>query len=113
MTDKVGRQWGYYNELHENGKEVKLKELTVDPGACLSMQRHFHRNEFWFVSEGEATVYSMFGEEVTCLGKFQRFENLFIPKGQRHRLCNETTEPLKIIEIQYGEECIEEDIVRL
>ena len=113
MTEKVGRQWGYYNVLHENGKEVKLKELTVDPGACLSMQRHFNRNEFWFVSEGEATVYSMFGDEVTCLGKFQRFENLFIPKGQWHRLCNESTEPLKIIEIQYGEECIEEDIVRL
>ena len=113
MTEKVGRQWGYYNVLHENGKEVKLKELTVDPGACLSMQRHFKRNEFWFVSEGEATIYSMILDQTTCLGKFKKFENLFIQKGQWHRLCNETAEPLKIIEIQYGDDCVEEDIVRL
>jgi hypothetical protein len=27
-------------------------------------------------------------------------------------LCNETDEPLKLIEIQYGEDCVEEDIER-
>jgi len=27
-------------------------------------------------------------------------------------LCNETDQPLKLIEIQYGENCIEEDIER-
>ena len=29
-----------------------------------------------------------------------------------HQLCNELKEPLKIIEIQYGLECSEEDIKR-
>jgi mannose-6-phosphate isomerase-like protein (cupin superfamily) len=27
-------------------------------------------------------------------------------------LCNETNTPLKLIEIQYGENCVEEDIER-
>jgi mannose-6-phosphate isomerase-like protein (cupin superfamily) len=27
-------------------------------------------------------------------------------------LCNETNEPLKLIEIQYGENCVEDDIER-
>ena len=51
---KTLRQWGYYRILHEDGSTVKLKELTVDPGKALSMQRHDKRNEFWFVSQGIA-----------------------------------------------------------
>jgi hypothetical protein len=45
--------------LHEVGNHVKLKELTVAPKTCLSMQRHDQRAEFWFVAEGEATVYTV------------------------------------------------------
>ena len=48
-TPKTQRQWGYYRVLHEPNKRVKLKELTVDPGKTLSMQRHTDRAEFWFV----------------------------------------------------------------
>ena len=56
---KTERPWGYYRVLHEVGNHVKLKELTVNPGAKLSMQRHSQRAEFWFVAEGEATVYTV------------------------------------------------------
>jgi hypothetical protein len=63
QTPKTERVWGYYRVLHEQGKDVKVKELTVDPGKCLSMQRHKDRGEHWFVSEGTATVYdSRLGE---------------------------------------------------
>ena len=37
---------------------------------------------------------------------------LDILKNEWHQLVNETKEPLKVIEIQYGENCIEEDIER-
>ena len=47
------RPWGYYRVLHE-GPGVKVKELTVEPGAALSMQRHQQRSEFWLVASGEA-----------------------------------------------------------
>ena len=55
---KTRRPWGYYRVLHE-APGVKVKELTVDPGAALSMQRHEGRAEFWLVSAGEATVYTL------------------------------------------------------
>ena len=50
-SPKTIRDWGYYRVLHEDTQQVKLKELTVDPGKNLSMQRHQSRAEFWFVSE--------------------------------------------------------------
>jgi len=56
---KTERQWGYYRILHENGPEVKVKELTVEPRKYLSMQRHNRRLELWFVAEGTATVYTI------------------------------------------------------
>ena len=110
---KTERPWGYYKVLHEVGKEVKLKELTVDPGKSLSMQRHRSRAEFWFVSEGEATVYSLNRKtDPELVGKFTQFDHTWIANNEWHQLCNETENPLRIIEIQYGVNCVEEDIER-
>ena len=111
---KTERPWGYYRVLHEVGPITKLKELTVNPKTCLSMQRHAKRAEFWFVAEGEATVYTLDNattdQEVKC--HLTLHENAFIKTNEWHQLCNETERPLKLIEIQYGEDCVEEDIVR-
>ena len=110
---KTSRAWGYYRVLHEQGKEVKLKELTVTPKTCLSMQRHSDRAEHWFVAEGTATVYSIDSStDVELLGEFTKFQHIHILKHQWHKLCNETSEPLRVIEIQYGDQCVEEDIER-
>ena len=110
---KTERPWGYYRVLKEYGKQIKLKELVVKPGQSLSMQQHFKRKEFWFVAEGEASVYSMDAEDVRKLrGTYTKFDILDIIDEEWHQLCNEGDKPLKIIEIQYGSECIEEDINR-
>jgi D-beta-D-heptose 7-phosphate kinase/D-beta-D-heptose 1-phosphate adenosyltransferase len=110
---KTDRVWGYYRVLHEQGQEVKLKELTVDPGKCLSMQRHKDRAEHWFVAEGTASVYSLNrSTDVELKGTYEKFESLHISKTEWHQLCNEAEVPLKIIEIQYGDNCIEDDIER-
>ncbi len=113
-TPKTERNWGYYRVLHTNGKEVKLKELTVDPGQRLSMQRHSNRNEIWFIAEGTASLYYVDPKttDVELSGHYNKFKTLFIPKNDWHQLANETSEPLKIIEIQYGDNCVEEDIER-
>ena len=112
-TPKTERVWGYYRVLHEQSKDVKVKELTVAPGKCLSMQRHKDRSEHWFVSEGTATVYTLNrSTDVELIGTFNKFENLHIGKTEWHQLCNETESPLKIVEIQYGDNCIEDDIER-
>jgi cytidyltransferase-like protein len=110
---KTVRPWGYYRVLHEPNKNVKLKELTVEPGQRLSMQRHDQRGEFWFVSEGTATVYTLDSStDMDLLGIYTAHQSLFIPQGSWHQLCNETQESLKLIEIQYGDACREEDIER-
>jgi mannose-6-phosphate isomerase-like protein (cupin superfamily) len=110
---KIERQWGYYRVLHENGQEVKLKELTVEPRKSLSMQRHQQRAEHWFVSEGTATVYTLNRKtDAELRGVFTKHQHIHIDKEEWHQLCNEGYEPLKIIEIQYGENCVEEDIER-
>jgi mannose-6-phosphate isomerase-like protein (cupin superfamily) len=110
---KTSRAWGYYRVLHEQGKEIKVKELTVGAKTCLSMQRHKDRAEHWFVAEGTATVYTLnAGTDMDLVGTYDKFESLHISKEQWHKLCNETDQPLRVIEIQYGENCIEEDIER-
>ena len=109
---KTERQWGYYRVLHEYGPHVKVKELTVDPGKKLSMQRHQQRAEHWFVSEGEASVYGLDVATDITLEKYGKHKSLHIRKDQWHMLANETDKPLKVVEIQYGENCVEEDIER-
>jgi mannose-6-phosphate isomerase-like protein (cupin superfamily) len=111
---KTDRAWGYYRILHEVGNHVKLKELTVMPGQRLSMQRHSTRAEFWFVAEGEATVYTVdpHSTEYELMASPARHQSTWIKLNQWHQLCNETDQPLKLIEIQYGENCVEEDIER-
>lgn len=110
---KTERQWGYYRIIHENGREVKVKELTVQPGKSLSMQRHTDRAEHWFVAEGRATVYGInVKSDFEVVGVYEKFQSIHIRRTEWHQLANETNEPLKIIEIQYGNNCIEEDIER-
>ena len=110
---KTSRAWGYYRVLHEVSNHVKLKELTVNPKTCLSMQRHQDRAEHWFVAEGTATVYSIDrSSDMDILGEYTQHQHIHINRTQWHKLCNETDQPLRVIEIQYGENCVEEDIER-
>jgi cytidyltransferase-like protein len=105
---KTVRPWGYYRVLHNPNKNVKVKELTVDPGKRLSMQRHQHRAEFWFVAEGTATVkWDEHGHTTTKIYQTEK-----IQRNEWHQLINETDQPLKIVEIQYGDNCDESDIER-
>lgn len=109
---RTERAWGYYRILHEV-PGVKVKELTVNPGQGISMQYHDHRNEFWFVTQGRATVYTLkAGPDPVLCGHFLPHEHFWVDLGLWHQLRNETDQPLKIVEIQYGDRCVEEDIVR-
>jgi len=111
-SPKALRPWGYYRVLHDV-PGTKVKELTVMPGQRLSMQRHQDRAEHWHVAEGTATVYSINRKsDPETLGTFGLHEHIHINRNEWHQLCNETDAPLKIIEIQYGDNCVEEDIER-
>jgi len=104
---RTQRQWGYYRVLHEVAG-MKVKELTVDPGQSLSMQRHWFRSEYWIVQEGTAVVNSIDSAPKTL----HKYQELHIPVLAWHQLTNPLAVPLKIVEIQYGSQCVEEDIER-
>lgn len=109
---KTERPWGYYRVLHEVAG-TKVKELTVNPGQSLSLQRHRDRQEFWHVTSGKCAVeqkmpggYSLPTIELTT------HNQISIPVNDWHRIYNPYDEPCKIVEIQYGKRCDEDDIER-
>ncbi|MFQ5959120.1 MAG: mannose-1-phosphate guanylyltransferase/mannose-6-phosphate isomerase [Alphaproteobacteria bacterium] len=100
------RPWGSFSVLLE-GARFKIKEITVKPGAALSLQMHHRRAEHWVVVEGTARVTR--GDEVSEL---HENESTFIPVATRHRLENPGKTPLRIVEVQCGDYLGEDDIVR-
>jgi len=109
---KTERPWGYYRVLHEVSG-TKVKELTVLPGQGISLQRHKSRQEFWHVTSGRGIVeqYMPSGYSLPAL-EISKHSQVVIPLYGWHRLYNPFDEPCKVVEIQYGDKCIEEDIER-
>lgn len=104
--DKCRRNWGEWVVVKDyNG--CKVKDLIVKPRCALSYQRHLYRSEFWFVQSGKATVTIN-----NNTFKLDVHDHCFIPVHAWHQLKNDTDTLLHVIEIQYGEHCIEEDIER-
>lgn len=106
-TPKTERPWGYYRVLYDV-PGTKVKELTVTPGQTLSMQRHNSRAEYWQVSEGRCVVEGE-GKRQTSLDTHDSYH---ISANEWHRLYNPFDQPCRIVEIQYGPNCVEEDIER-
>lgn len=103
---RVYRPWGNYEGIDE-GSRFQVKRITVNPGASLSLQMHYHRAEHWIVVTGTAEVTC--GEETFLLTENQ---STFIPLGKTHRLRNPGKVPLEMIEVQSGAYLGEDDIVR-
>ncbi|WP_275287370.1 mannose-1-phosphate guanylyltransferase/mannose-6-phosphate isomerase [Halomonas elongata] len=103
---KVHRPWGTYTVLEE-GNRFKIKRIEVKPGASLSLQMHYHRNEHWIVVSGTARVIN---ENEDAL--LRTNESTYIPAGHRHRLENPGLVPLVMIEVQSGDYLGEDDILR-
>ena len=80
----------------------------------MSFQKHKHRNEIWLVTEGSCEViYS--NEDPNQKEKIilEKFDKFIINEGPWHQIVNPFEEDCHIIEIQYGDAVIEEDIERL
>ena len=111
--DKEERVWGEFYNLFSNDF-LKLKELIIKPKKGMSFQKHFLRNEIWFVSKGKCSVNFSKNDpdnfkEISLLTE----ETFHVQKGAWHQIFNPFDEPCHIIEIQYGEETSEDDIERL
>ena len=106
------RLWGSFYNLFEE-EQVKVKELIVHPGKGMSFQKHFKRHEIWMVSKGSCVVnFSKDDPDNKKKIQLDKFDHYLVPLGEWHQITNPFNEACHLIEIQYGEECIEEDIER-
>jgi mannose-1-phosphate guanylyltransferase/mannose-1-phosphate guanylyltransferase/mannose-6-phosphate isomerase len=106
QAQRVDRPWGYYQSIHA-GDRFQVKRITVNPGAKLSLQKHYHRAEHWIVVNGTAVV-TRDDEQILL----RENESIFVPLGCMHRLENPGKVPLNLIEVQSGPYLGEDDIVR-
>ena len=106
MKSIVLKPWGSYQVLEE-GLRYSIKKLIVKSGGKLSLQSHSYRSEHWIVVQGIAEV--KLEEKIKIL---QTNDNFFIPKKSKHRLANKEEEDLIIIEVWFGDNLDENDIVR-
>ena len=105
------RSWGEYRVLDYKAHSASdtnslIKELILMPGQHLSYQRHEHRTEVWTFTEGE-------GELVLddVIRQVSRGDVAIIPVGMKHAVRAVTE--LHIVEVQIGDELVEEDIEHL
>jgi mannose-6-phosphate isomerase len=82
--------------------------VHVIAGRRLSHQTHVHRAEHWLVVSGIATC--TVDDEVLVVGPGSW---VTVPLGAKHRLANQGSEELVVVEIQRGAYCGEDDIIRL
>ncbi len=101
------RPWGHYEDLLERG-DHKIKEIIVEPGGRLSLQKHRRRAEHWIVVSGEALVTVGDREILLTPGR-----SVDVPRGAVHRITNPCDIPLVLVEVQRGDYFGEDDIVRL
>lgn len=101
------RPWGSWHVI-DVADGYKIKRIHVTAGCRLSYQRHEHRSEHWVVVSGTATC--TIDGVVSVAGPG---ESVDVPRGAKHRLANEGTQELVIVEVQRGAYTGEDDIVRL
>ena len=104
---------GTFYELFQD-KNIKLKELVVDPKQGMSFQRHFFRNELLVHKFGSCEVnYSKSLEDEAQTIILKKNDYFHINVEDWHQITNPNDVECKIIEIQYGDKTEEDDIERL
>ena len=103
---EILKPWGGFEQYTHNLPST-VKVITVRPGGRLSLQYHHRRDELWVALDPGASV--ELDGRVLCP---QRGERLWIPRGTTHRLSAPGQDPVRILEISFGD-FDEDDIVRL
>ena len=107
---KTYRSWGWYRVLDDK-IGYKVKELVIEPGKNLSMQRHFKRSEHWYILKGKCDIATIYNNDIIVISKEEN-ETYNISQGVWHQGQNNYSDYCHILEVQYGSSCIEEDIER-
>jgi mannose-6-phosphate isomerase len=90
------RPWGKFIQFtHDQKSTVKI--LQVNQGGLLSLQSHKKREEFWYVIQGTPTV--VLGNKTF---KHKPGDTIKVNKGQKHRIGNDASVVVLILEIGTG-----------
>ncbi|MBE7709802.1 MAG: cupin domain-containing protein [Cyanobacteria bacterium SIG32] len=106
LNKEYHRPWGYYVVI-ALGDGFQTKIIHVNPGQKLSVQSHNHRSEHWVVLSGTAKVVLEGKDYILSRG-----HSIDIPVKAIHSLQNPYEEPIKVIEVQMGDDLSENDIIR-
>lgn len=99
------KRWGKYRVIENNSCSL-TKKLIIEPGKQISYQYHEHRKEIWTIVSGEGMIYLDGVKSKVEVGDVIR-----VPENVKHGI--KATTELEIIEVQIGNNLIEEDIVRI
>lgn len=106
-VEEATRPWGSWYVL-DLDQGYKVKRLEILPDQAISLQYHQHRSEHWTIVQGEGKVI-VDGNIFTV----KKGESFHVPRLALHKITNtHLTEILIAIEVQMGDICSEEDIVR-
>ena len=108
---KTVRPWGWYRVLDDK-PGYKVKELVIEPGKSLSNQRHFKRAEHWYVLKGMIKLDTEWKGLHDTKHIKENDWGYTIGREVWHQASNPTNELAHILEVQYGDACVEEDIER-
>lgn len=106
LIDIVTRPWGTWEELVLNYK-CTVRILCCNPGQRLSDQRHWSRDELFAILDPE-TVVELDGEVLKPIPG----DYVFIPCGVWHRLICAGSNPVRVLEVAFGEYDQTNDIER-
>jgi mannose-6-phosphate isomerase len=92
----VSRPWGTFKQ-YANNCDATVSLMTVLPGQRLSLQSHTGRAELWIVIDSGVTV--QVGDHI---GVYQAGDEIWIPANERHRLSCTGDQPLRVLEVAFG-----------
>lgn len=105
------KRWGNYKVLdyvqYDNGTKSLTKHMVIQAGKGISYQCHSARDEIWTITDG--TGVALIEDIARSVSKG---DVLHIAKGQKHSIRADKTTDLHFIEVQLGEDLVENDILR-
>ena len=102
----VDKPWGKFIQFSHN-EPTTVKILIVEPGEELSIQYHYHRTEYWYITKGTCEVIR--DKEIKDL---KEGDLITIHPQQIHSIKNISKKPCEILEISTGQ-FDEKDIFRV
>lgn len=101
----VKRAWGWYFTIIDR-RHFKIKLLRFYQGKYCSHQYHNSRHELWLFLTGNGKFTCETAHDDVMAGDYR-----YVWRGFKHKYL--ALSKTLVLEIQYGEKCSEEDIVRV